>query len=293
MKVLLTGRNGQVGSEIIGLQDTCSFELITTGKDMLDIGEPDQVKQLMDDVQPDLVINAAAYTEVDRAETDAETAERVNHLGAAYLASACNQADIPLLHISTDYVYDGRKEIPYRENDSTSPNSVYGRSKLAGDRAVATHPQHLILRTAWIFGSHGQNFVKTMLRLGAVRDEIAVVNDQHGAPTWSRDIAETLIRITNRYADAQPIQWGIYHYTGCPSTTWYGFAQAIFQQAVDTGILQTTPTLIPIRSDQYPTAAIRPKHSTLNCYKIKLTFGITPADWQTGLRQVLLNWNKL
>lgn len=291
MKLLLTGRDGQVGSEIIGLQETCRFELIAIGKDVLDLGEPDRVKRFMGGVQPDLVINAAAYTEVDRAETDADSATRVNHLGAAYLANACSRADIPLLHISTDYVYDGRKDTPYREQDPPAPISVYGHTKLAGDHAVAAHPQHLILRTAWVFGAHGQNFVKTMLRLGSERDELAVVDDQHGAPTWSRDIAVTLIRLANRYADAQPIPWGIYHYTGSPSTSWFGFAQAIFQMAVDMGILRTAPALIPIRSDQYPTAAARPRQSILDCSKIESTFGITTADWQAGLRQVLLNWN--
>jgi len=234
---------------------------------------------------PDLVINLAAYTAVDRAESAPDRVWAVNCAGAAHIAAACGENATPLIQLSTDYVFDGRKAGSYREDDAVGPLGVYGRSKEAGERAVrAAVAQHVILRTAWVFGAHGTNFVKTMLRLAADRPALHVVADQRGRPTPAADIAAALTVIAG-YIERGEAEWGTYHFAGDPAVSWHGFAEAIFNFA--TSRLTARPKVEPITTDQYPTAAQRPMNSVLACLKIQDAFGISAPSWPEGLSRVI------
>jgi dTDP-4-dehydrorhamnose reductase len=203
------------------------------------------------------------------------------------MAEICNEIGSALLHISTDYVFAGESDGPYLETDTTAPSGVYGASKLAGEQAIAALcPRHIILRTSWVFGRHGNNFVKTMIRLAQTRDSLGVVSDQVGAPTSAAGIAEALLRIVDRLVSGE-IRWGTYHYTGAPHTTWHGFADSIFADADDRGMLPSAMNLRAIATSEYPTPAKRPANSRLNCDKIKQEFGIQPDNWRNQLGAVL------
>ncbi len=210
--------------------------MMATGRAELNITQQEAVNSFVQTQKPDIVINAAAYTAVDQAESEPELAYAINHDGAANLAQACADNNIPLMHLSTDYVFDGEKVGAYTETDTPNPQGIYGKSKLEGDRAVESIlEQYIILRTSWVFGAKGNNFVKTMLRLGKERDILKVVADQHGGPTWAGDIAITLLQLVKRWDDGDTNPWGTYHYSGQPVTTWQGFAEAIFEQAEKLG----------------------------------------------------------
>lgn len=240
-KILVTGANGQVG-HCLTQKLSGKVELLAADSKMLDITQRQAVFDMVQAFSPDVVINAAAYTAVDKAESEAALAHAVNAEGAKHLAQAAQSVGAALLHISTDYVFDGTKDSPYHENDSTNPQSVYGETKLAGEQAVMSYCERsIILRTAWVFGEHGNNFVKTMLRLGAERDELGIVSDQRGAPTYAGDIADALITVTEKIVSGQSVDYGIYHYSGTPYASWYEFAQAIFTQAASQGILTNIP----------------------------------------------------
>jgi dTDP-4-dehydrorhamnose reductase len=239
--------------------------------------------------RPDLVINLAAYTAVDRAETEPESAWAVNCAGAAHIAAACGESTTALIHLSTDYVFDGSELGTYREEDPVNPLGVYGRSKEAGERAVrAAMPRHIILRTAWVYGAHGTNFVKTMLRLAAERPVLRVVADQRGCPTAAADIASALMAIA-RKIEQGAASWGTFHFAGAGSASWHGFAEQIFDLAARLGScsLGSLPLVEAITTDQYPTLARRPMNSVLDCRKIKQVFGISPPPWQTSLEAVV------
>jgi len=236
----------------------------------------------------DLVINCAAYTKVDLAEKEPEAAFQANRDGPAHLAAACRDRGIPLLHVSTDYVFDGSGSHPYREDEPVNPLGVYGASKEAGERAVrATLDRHVILRTAWVFSDTGQNFVRTMLRLGAEREALRVVNDQTGGPTDAADIATTLLTIADRVTgpDAGAALFGTFHYCGAPSTTWHGFAASIFDGATRRG--HRSPALSACTTADYPTPARRPAWSVLDCGKLMDVYGIPQPDWRVALDRVL------
>lgn len=287
MRILITGAAGQVGHEFSCVQHP-SHLLIPLGRQECDITDRTAILTALNTYSPDIVVNAAAYTAVDRAEQEPLLAEAINHHGPAYLAAACDVRKIPLIHISTDYVFDGATATSYGEDDPTAPLGIYGRTKLAGEQAIrAALSRHIIVRTSWVFGSHGNNFVKTMLRLGREREELRVVNDQYGCPTPAADIACTILRIIDSVAASPtPASWGTYHYCGTPATSWFHFAEEIFRQAAkltDSPI----PRLIPITSDQYPTPAKRPANSILSCAKLTETFGISPLPWPDGLNAVL------
>lgn len=290
MRIIIVGAKGQVGWELARRAPLLGHEALAWDMAELDITDAVAVDRALATSGADAVINAAAYTAVDKAEQEPELAFAVNRDGPAHLAAACNRLKIPLLHISTDYVYDGRKSGPYVEDDPIAPLGVYGRSKAEGDVAVQRIlPRHLILRVSWVFGVHGQNFVKTMLRLAREREELRVVADQCGCPTFAGDIADTLLELAGRTAamDANSA-WGTYHYCGAPATTWHGFASAIIEQA---RVYEPLPvqTVTAITTADYPTPAARPTHSVLDCSNLAAHFGIQPRPWRDGLKTLLVD----
>lgn len=286
MRVLVTGCQGQVGQCLVS-RLRHSVELLAVDRNQLDITNKLAVHNVVSNFRPDFIINAAAYTAVDKAEENIELAYAVNQDGPDYLAEAASQLGATILHISTDYVFSGEGDVAYSENDPTQPASIYGKSKLAGEEAVRTNThKHIILRTAWVFGEEGNNFVKTMLRLGKSRTELSIVNDQRGGPTYAGDIADTLISIIQKLSEEKDqLLYGTYHYSGYPNVSWYEFAEAIFRTAEQLN-LQKSPTLHAITSEQYPTPAIRPKNSVLNNTKIREAFAIEPSNWRKALSRL-------
>lgn len=287
MIVLICGASGQVGHELTRLAPDWA-QVKGVGSAELDITDEHAVRTVIGQIQPGLIINAAAYTAVDKAESDAQRAYAVNRDGVELLARQAERLAIPLFHISTDYVFAGDSNEPYREDQPTSPSGVYGASKLAGEVALAAScSQHIILRTSWVFGSHGVNFVKTMLRLGYEREVLSVVADQHGCPTSARSIALALWQLAALYQRQGVLEWGCYHFSGQPASTWHAFAEEIFRQAVAIGILSRAPKLNAIPTVQYPTPAKRPLWSVLDGGKLVRTYGIAPSDWCGELDSVL------
>lgn len=279
---LITGANGQIGSQLVA-QLQGKAKVFATNRDRLDITDHQAVLQTVREFRPDVIINAAAHTAVDKAESEPDLAHAINCLGAENLAIAAQEVDAMILHISTDYVFDGQGDMPYQEIDPVAPQSVYGKTKLAGERAVqAACARHIILRTAWVFNEHGNNFVKTMIRLGKQRDILGVVADQFGSPTYAGDIAAALIAIAEQLLQGNE-QFGVYHFSGSPYVSWHGFAKEIFAQAVAQKILLNAPIVNAITTAAYPTPAVRPANSRLDCGKIQAAFGIQPSDWQRAL----------
>lgn len=312
MKLLLTGSRGQVGLSVQKQAQTAAatdaIEVIPTDLEELDIADLEAVRAFCEQHNPQIILNAAAYTAVDKAEEEKELAYKVNATGPENLAAVCAERDIPLLHLSTDYVYAGTKQSAYVETDAIAPQSVYGETKAMGDAFVIgissknvgpnfsareiesgpTRSHHIILRTAWVYACQGNNFVNTMLRLAEERDEINVVADQQGNPTCATDIAATLLEITRLYGEGSEIPWGTYHYTGQGAATWYDFSIEIFKQAKQLGLIRKIPTVNPITTAAYPTPAKRPANSVLNCDKIKQNFPtVKLPKWQDSLNIML------
>ncbi len=288
MRILLTGSNGQVGYCINKkLSNRADVTLLALDRNELDITNPKAVKAIVEDFQPSIVINAAAYTAVDKAEEEVELAYAINRDGPKFLAEASKEVGAAILHISTDYVFEGNKDGEYQETDMTNPQGVYGASKLAGEIEVAkVCDKYIILRTAWVFGEHGNNFVKTMLRLGATRTAVNIVGDQFGGPTYAGDIANALIHIATKITAGEGTEFGIYHYSGLPHVSWYEFAEAIFDAAMETDTITQKPSLSNIKTLQYPTPAKRPNNSRLSTKKISNEFSIVASDWQVALNQI-------
>lgn len=292
MKVLITGCNGQVGSCLVKLlQNNQNVEISAVDREELDITQQDAVSHYVSSFQPDVIINAAAHTAVDKAEQQIELSYAINRDGPKYLAQAANEIGALMLHISTDYVFDGTKETTYVETDLVNPQSIYGITKLAGEEAVAeVCPRHIILRTAWVFSEHGNNFVKTMLGLTKQRDTLGIVADQFGGPTYAGDIAAALIKMAEVITDSNksfdPINYGIYHYSGLPHVSWCEFAQEIFEKATKQGVLIKSPDVKGIKTEEYPTPAKRPANSTLNTNKITTVFNIPASNWQLALNHL-------
>jgi dTDP-4-dehydrorhamnose reductase len=285
MKILVFGAGGQIGREVCRAAWFPRYTITPLDRKVIDITNGAAVSAVLAREAPDLLINLAAYTAVDRAESEPEAAWAVNCAGAAHIAAACDESATPLIHLSTDYVFDGRNTEPYREEDAVGPLGVYGRSKEAGERAVrAALARHVILRTAWVFGAYGANFVKTMLRLAAERPVLRVVADQRGCPTAAADIAAALMVIVGHIERGEP-KWGTYHFAGAGATSWHGFAEAIFDLAVPQ--LAARPQVEPITTDQYPTPARRPMNSVLDCRKIEEAFGVPPPPWRVALASVI------
>jgi dTDP-4-dehydrorhamnose reductase len=286
--VLVVGRNGQVGSELVRRAGAFGLASEGLGSGDFDITSLRSIQGKVAELKPSLIINAAAYTAVDKAESEPGAAYSLNALAPGLLAQAANKAGIPLLHISTDYVYDGNKAGAYIEGDPINPLGVYGRTKAEGDAAVAEQAErHIILRTSWVFGPHGNNFVKTMARLGAERLELRVVDDQRGRPTAAGDIAVALLTIAAKYLERadEGFPWGVYHFANSPTTNWFGFATTIMEELAARG--RKSAKVLPIPSRDYPTAAQRPMNSELDCAKIEQVFGIAPGPWISPLRDML------
>lgn len=287
VKVLITGAAGQVGSELVK-SAPAGFEVVGYNSSELDITNIQQVRQIVAEQAPALIINAAAYTAVDKAEIDVERAYAVNETGVKNLAQAALALSIPVFHISTDYVFDGTATEPYKETDPVGPTGVYGASKLAGEQALANSgAKNIILRTSWVFGAEGNNFVKTMLRLGKGREMLGVVADQHGCPTSAASIANVLWQLVKKYTVENELPWGIYHFCNSPATTWYGFACAIFKQAVEAGMLEKEPIVNAITTTDYPTPAKRPIWSVLDTKKIQRVINCDNCLWKSELTAVL------
>ena len=286
MKVLITGANGQVGQHLVKLLSS-QFDVTACDKVQCDITDWHRVEETFRNVSPDVVINAAAYTAVDLAEEQIERAYLVNEQGSLNLAKAANQANTLLVHLSTDYVFSGESTAAYNETDETAPEGVYGASKRAGEQAVLQHHnQSIVIRTAWVFSEFGSNFVKTMLRVGQQRDELGVVADQFGSPTYAGDIAKFINKILVQYRAGKSIEFGTFHYSGVPHVSWHQFAEAIFDQAVVQGLLVKKPALNALTTEQYLTKAVRPKNSRLDCMKARHHFQMAPSDWQHALENL-------
>ena len=277
--VLVTGANGQLGNELKVIASKYpAYHFIFVSRKELAIDDPDAVKKFFAENRIACCINCAAYTAVDKAEADAENAFRINADGVANLARVCNEQDVQFIHISTDYVFDGNTDLPYKESDPANPPGIYGASKRKGEeQAFQNNPSSIIIRTSWLYSSFGNNFVKTMLRLMKERESINVVNDQFGCPTYAADLADAVMKIVSS-GNKKP---GIYHYANAGITTWYGFALAIKELSKSNCLVN------PISTEQYPTAARRPKYSVLDTKKIREAFDISIPEWQNSLQTCL------
>ncbi len=299
-RILVTGRNGQVGFE---LQRSLAGvgQVIAVGRDQMDLADPDSIRRAVRETKPNLIVNAAAYTAVDQAESEPDLALAINGIAPGILAEEAKRLGAALIHYSTDYVFDGSKGAPYTEDDEPRPMSAYGRTKLAGEQAIqAVDVPHLILRASWIYGARGRNFLLTILRLAREREELAIVDDQVGAPTWSRALAAATGDILRRlgygqpgFGDACAAQRGIYNLSAAGQTSWHGFAAAILAHAASVPpgesafALARVPVLKPITTEQYPLPAARPRYSVLSNAKLQRAFGIAMPNWKTSLDECM------
>ncbi|MET0192090.1 MAG: dTDP-4-dehydrorhamnose reductase [Hyphomicrobiaceae bacterium] len=283
MRLLVAGASGQLAHALVGrARGLAGVGIVALEPPQLDLLDPASITRALASTRPDVVINAAAYTAVDKAENDAAAAFALNRDGPGDLAAAAEAAGCPIIHVSTDYVFDGTKSGAYVEQDTPNPMCIYGRSKLEGESAVAVaNARHVILRTAWLYGPHGHNFLKTMLRLARERPELRVVADQSGNPTYAPHLADVILAIAAKIGSGQP--WGVYHATAAGETTWHGFASAIIAAAKPLGVPQVP--ILPITTTDYPTPARRPANSCLDCSKLERAFGLRLPPWQQGLAE--------
>ncbi|WP_418137509.1 dTDP-4-dehydrorhamnose reductase [Agrobacterium sp. El2ro-1b] len=286
MRLAVTGKNGQVVSALLALA-SAELEIVALGRPELDLAQPETVLKALREAKPDAVVSAAAYTAVDKAESEPDIAFAVNRDGARAVAQAASDLGIPVIHLSTDYVFDGAKDTAYVESDPTGPTSVYGRSKLEGERAVAgATDNYVVLRTAWVYSEYGNNFVKTMLRLSENRDEINVVADQLGCPTSANDIAAAVVTIARKLVeDSSAPPRGVFHLSGTGETNWANFAKQIFAFSAETG--GKSIAVNDITTAQYTTPARRPANSRLDCSKLEEVYGIKLPSWQQSTRAVV------
>ncbi|MDF9618250.1 dTDP-4-dehydrorhamnose reductase [Pseudomonas entomophila] len=281
MKILVCGHNGQVAQALQGALDGLG-EVLALGRDRLDLARPEALRDPLRQLKPDLIINAAAHTAVDQAESEPELAFAINAEAPRVLAEEAARLEVPLIHYSTDYVFDGAKATPYNEDDATNPLGIYGSSKLAGEQAIAAvGGQHLILRTSWVYSLHGRNFLLTMHKLLQERPQLKVVDDQVGAPTWAATIAASTRALVERWRQGQAGAWGTYHLTAQGETSWFGFAQAIGEQLKARGL--PCAELLPIPSSEYPTPAKRPLNSRLDCSRLAREWQVSQPHWHEAL----------
>lgn len=290
-RILLLGKDGQLGHELYN--DLSGLgELMAAGRDTVDLAAPEQIRHAIRNFKPHVIVNSAAYTAVDKAESEPDRANAINGIAPTVMAEEAQRLKATLIHVSTDYVFDGAKNTPYLETDHPNPMGVYGQTKLKGEQGVqASCDRHFILRTAWVYGVGGKgNFVKTMLRIGAERQELRVVVDQVGTPTWTGDLSQAIAQLTRKVL-RDPIAVdslsGVYHYTNSGAISWYDFAEAIFDEAAAIGFPRAVERIVPITTAEYPTAAARPAYSVLSTRKIQSVLGDLPPYWRKGLRQML------
>ena len=287
MRLLIAGWQGQVARALVESAPACpEVKACAVGRAALDICSARSIERALSDIEPTLVINSAAYTAVDQAETEVERAYALNRDGARLLAEASARRGIPIIHLSTDYVYGGQKGEAYVEDDPTEPVTVYGKSKLEGEEAVrAANPKHIILRTAWVFSPSGRNFVKTMLSRAAENEHISVVHDQRGSPTYAPHLVNAILDLARKLSAAKEgqVPWGVYHATGAGTATWCEMAQEVFRCSAKLG--GPTAVVDPIKSADYPTPAQRPTNSQLDCSKLESAFGIKLPPWQVGVAE--------
>ena len=289
-KILLTGVNGQVGHALTN--KLSNFDVIALSREQLDLAKAHDIKRVVREIKPDLIINPAAYTAVDKAESEPELAFAINAIAAQILAEEAAKLNAALIHFSTDYVYDGRKTSPYVETDDVNPVSIYGKSKLAGEDAIrAVGLPHLILRTSWVYGAYGKNFLKTILRLASERDGLRIVADQFGAPTSSESIAEGVIQLIQAWQPSEQSQTGIVHFSNTGKTCWHSFSCEIIklynELAIGPALTTSVENIAAIRTADYPTPAARPANSCLDNNKLNDVFGVQLPTWQQGLQQVM------
>lgn len=288
MRILVTGREGQVATALREIGPARGHEILTVGRPAFDLADPASVTRAVEALKPDAIVSAAAYTAVDKAESEPDAALAVNATGPGALAAAARALGVPVVHLSTDYVFDGTKPTPYVESDPVAPASVYGSTKLAGERAVlAAQPVSAVLRTAWVYAPFGVNFVRTMLRLGETMDTVRVVADQRGAPTSALDIAEAVITVAGHLAadPGSPALAGVFHMTGAGEATWADFAEAIFDGAARRGRRRTA--VERITTAEFPRPARRPANSQLDCTRLREAHGVALPEWRASLETVL------
>ena len=291
MKFLITGAGGQLGQSL-SKQTTNLHEAVTLDRNALDITNMQDVEKIIDQTRPDYVINSAAYTAVDKAEAETEQAFKINRDGPAILACVCAKFDIPLIHISTDYVFNGQKSTPYVETDEICPINVYGESKWQGEEAVrAAWDKHIILRVSWVFGFHGHNFVKTVQRLARELEEFKIVADQHGCPTATVHISQVILRIVDKLSDNEFLDYGTYHYCDSPATNWCEFAKVIAEETRCYEDL-VVKNILPNTTAGYPTPAARPQNSRMDCSKLQRVFGIEQYAWRSALKNLVKELNE-
>ena len=292
MKIITFGSKGQLGHELVKQGNRSGFEILPFDLPEVDITDSLQVEHIVSTTPTTLVVNAAAYTNVDRAETEKTLAFAVNRDGPENIAQSCEKKNIPLIHISTDYVFNGETKHPYTEADQVSPLGVYGHSKSEGEKKIRSQiKKHIIIRTSWLYGVYGHNFVKTMLKLGKENSRLKVVSDQFGSPTSAADLAETVLTIGRQIQNSIKIDWGTYHYSGLGTATWHLFAEKIFQIAKQFNPLKIE-TVEPIKTDEYPTPAKRPMYSVLDCSRIEQKLCIHPKPWEESLHETIARMMK-
>ncbi len=289
MKILLTGKDGQVGFALHKKLASLG-EVIATNRDMLDLSDPEAIRAFIDQTKPDIIVNPAAYTKVDQAQNESELAFQINAVAPQVFADKASELDIPMMHFSTDYVFDGLKDEPYLEADEVNPQSVYGQTKWQGEEGVRNHKKHIILRTSWVFSSHGQNFLKTILKLIQEKTSLNVVSDQIGTPTSSEAIADVTYHVIKAiFNDPYFTDFGTYHMTLDNETNWYRYACFITDEASRLGLqnLMTSKDIKAVSTDAYPTLARRPMNSRLDTTKIKKTFMLELPHWEAEVKRIL------
>ena len=287
MKILVLGSKGQLGRCLNDQLDNRYHNVIYTSREKIDVGAIEAAKSQILEIKPDVVINATAYTAVDKAEEEQEKAALINHLAVANIAHTCSQLGCWLVHVSTDYVFDGTSTVAYKEEDKTNPQGVYGDTKLKGELAIQSSGcRHIIIRTAWVFSEYGNNFLKTMLRLSAERSELRIVGDQFGCPTYAQDIANAIVVILESLKSKE-LNSGLYHFGGNVCCSWAEFAHAIFDEALELKVIASKPNVVAITTKEFPTLAKRPAQSQLNSNKITTNFGIDSSDCMAGIRSSL------
>ena len=286
MKILLLGCNGQIGKCLNHQLKNTNHEVIYANRNQIDIADFEVTKKEILEISPDIIINSAAYTAVDKAEKDQNTADLINHLAVVNIANVCNLQGIWLIHFSTDYVFDGNSEVPYKEENKKNPQNIYGKTKLKGELAIQSSGcKHIIIRTAWVFSEYGNNFLKTMVSQAIDHNELSIISDQIGCPTYAQDIAKAVISIINQLNSSEDLE-GIYHFSGNYACSWFEFAKEIFNELCKYEKI-SIPDLKKVLTDEYPTVAKRPKFSVLDNSKLQEKFDILPSDWKVGIKSAV------